>query len=140
MMTLNLTPPPNPSADAIQSAYTLLAIAADPKGARSRLDELVGAHENIKAAHAALELERKRLIDENARADDLREKENLLAEKEASLQQAGRAHSIAASALQERERRCASLEEAVAKRAADLAAAEQKLADKAAAFREAISA
>jgi len=139
MMTLNITPPSTPSADSIQAAYTLLAIAADPKGAKCRLEELVAAHGQIKEAHDALQAERKRLIDENARSADLREKENLLAAKEAELQDASTRLAVASSAHSERERQCARREEALAKRAADLAAAEQRLADKLASYRQALA-
>jgi len=113
MNFMSSTPPPNPSADAIQAAHALLAIVADPKGAKQRLDELVGAHENIKAAHTALEVERKRLIDENARAADLKAKENLLANKQADLEKFATANNVAAAALADREGKCAAAEAAL---------------------------
>jgi hypothetical protein len=138
-MNSSFTPPPNPSADSIQAAYGLLAIAADPVGARKRLDDLVAAHEAITQAHGELQVERKRLVDENARASDLKAKENLLANKQADLEKAATAQAVTAAALQEREQKVSDRERAADKRAADLAAAEQRLADKAAAFRAAIA-
>jgi len=136
---MNLSPPPNPSDSAVEAALGLLAIAANPAACKARLDELIAAHDAIKQAHAEMEVERKRLIDENARAADLREKENLLAGKQTDIDKVAVAQAVAASALEAREQKVVAAESAATKRAADLAAAEQKLADKAAAFRAAIA-
>ena len=65
-MNSNFNPLPNPSADAIQAANALIALAADPAGAKSRLDALLAAHAAITAAHDELRAKRERLIDENA--------------------------------------------------------------------------
>jgi hypothetical protein len=126
-------PPPNPSADAVQAAYALIAIAADPAAAKARVDALV---EHTKAAHdaaAELEVQRKRLIDENNRAADLRKLEQTLANKQADLEKSATAQAVAASAIADREHKVAVAESALKAKQdahdANVAALNQRLAN-----------
>jgi hypothetical protein len=135
----SLDPPPNPSADAIQAASALIALVADPAGAKKRLAGLVAVHEDIRQAHLALQDERQKLVSENARAADLREKENLLAGKESDLERAALAQAVASTAQQEREKQINAREVAADKRDLELAKREQQLADRIDNYRKALA-
>jgi hypothetical protein len=138
-MNGNFLPPPSPSADAIQAAHSLLAIVADPRGAKQRLDDLVAAHDQLKQAHAALEVERRKLIDENARAADLKAKETLLAQKQSDLEKFATANNVAAAALQDREQKLAMAEAAAKEREGALTRRETDLAKKLESYRQALA-
>jgi hypothetical protein len=129
----NFTPPPNPSADAIQAANALIAIAADPAGAKQRLDALTATHAQITAAHDELQAERRRLIDENNRAADLRARENVVANKEADLEKSAIAQAVATSAIADREHKVSVAESALKAKQeaheANVAALNQRLAN-----------
>jgi hypothetical protein len=129
----DFNPPPNPSADAIQAASALIALVADPAGAKKRLAGLVAVHEDIRQAHLALQDERKKLIDENARSSDLRAKETLLANKQTDLERAALAQAVAATALEAREQKLAAAEYELKNKqsahAADVAALSAKVAN-----------
>ena len=60
MMTLNFTPPHTPSADTVAAALSLVAIAADPAGAKQRIEDLARMTADILDALKKLEDERTR--------------------------------------------------------------------------------
>jgi len=60
------SPPPLPSSDAIQAAYAVFAVIADPAVAKAQLDQLVAHIEEIRAATAEHEAAAKRAEDRSS--------------------------------------------------------------------------
>jgi hypothetical protein len=99
-------PPPVPSAQTIESLFALLAAVSDPAAVKSRIADLVAQTQAVNDACAELAAERKRLTDENARAIDLRDKENLLATKESDLKGRLKSTGSCRCACRERNQDC----------------------------------
>jgi septal ring factor EnvC (AmiA/AmiB activator) len=79
MITTNFTPPHIPSAAAIEGAFSLIALAADPEGSRKRIEELLRAKADVHDALKKLEDERTRLTSAQAREADLKKREEAVA-------------------------------------------------------------
>jgi hypothetical protein len=139
MMTLNFTPPHTPSADAVAAALSLVAIAADPTGAKKRIEELLRAKADV---HDAL----KKLEDESTRnrkaleaVADLRAREEAVAAKEGEQQIASTRLAVASSAHSEREAQLAKRQADLVARAKDLDARELALSERLKSYREALA-
>jgi hypothetical protein len=103
MMTTNFSPPHSPSSDALMAAHSLIAIAADPAGAKKRIDELTAATAEIHAALKELEEARGRNQKALEAVADLRRREEAVATRETELQVASTRLAVASSAHSERE-------------------------------------
>jgi hypothetical protein len=134
-----ISPPAPPSNEALSTAMTLLAVAADPAGTERRMGELLDQIAAVRAAHA--EADAARLAAEAAQqsAAALVEREQALADKQAQLDAARLQHDVAAAALQARELDLAKREAAVAKLADDLAVRERLLVDQRNSMRAALA-
>jgi hypothetical protein len=139
MIQLNNPLPVLPTNEALASAFTLLAVAADPAGTRARLDELT---EQVKVVHSAIaEHDAARLAAEQAQkaAADLVAAQAKLADDQAAVAEARLQNDNAAAALRTRETELAQREAATAKLASDLAVREKLLADRVASYRQALA-
>jgi hypothetical protein len=136
---LNISPPPNPSATAIEAAMALLAIAGDPAGAKARLDALVAQTAEINAAAAELAAERERHQKALEAVADLRRREEAVALKEVELQRSSTQMAVASAAHSERENQLARLQAGIDSRARDLDSREIALAEKLRGYREALA-
>jgi hypothetical protein len=137
--TFNSSPPQNPSASAIEAALGLLAIAADPAGAKERLDALIAQTADCRAAHAELEAERQRNQKALEAVADLRQREEAVAKAEGEQQIASTRLAVASSAHSEREAQLAKRQADLDIRARDLDAREVALAERLKGFREALA-
>src|SRR5262249_15690534 len=126
MISFNSTPPP-PSAPVLEQLHALLVVLSNPALTQAHLDALQEAHDRNLASTAEFEASRSRNQKALDAVADLRTREEALAAKESELQDASTRLAVASSAHSERERQVARREEAVANRAADLAATEHKL-------------
>jgi len=96
-------PPPAPTAESLTGAFTLLAVAADPKGCKARLEQLIKATEECRTAHAEMEAERKRLDNRLQSVDDLRKRENAVAAESEKLRQTAEQQAATKHAHNQRE-------------------------------------
>jgi hypothetical protein len=103
MITTTFTPPPHPSADAIQAALALIAIAADPAGAKKRIDDLLRATADCRDAQKQLQDEGTRNRKALEAVADLRLREEAVAKAEGEQQAASTRLAVANSAHSERE-------------------------------------
>jgi uncharacterized protein (DUF3084 family) len=133
------TPPAMPTNEALASAFTLLAVAADPAGTRARLDELTEQVRVVHSAVAEYDAARKAAEDAQAALADLHARELALADKQVVLEQATTQASVASSALAAREQKLAAAEAAMAKRESEIAGREDGLAAKLAVYRKALA-
>jgi uncharacterized protein (DUF3084 family) len=139
MIGFNTSPPALPTNEAITTALTLLQVAADPKGTRSRLDELV---EQMKAVHSAMaehdaarkaaEAAQRRLADVNARDKKLAEEQAAVVEEQTRL-------AVTSSAFTAREQSLTARENELVKREGEIAAKEKALAARVASYRSALA-
>jgi hypothetical protein len=137
---LNFTPPPHsPSAAAIEAAFSLLAIAADPAGAKQRIEELLRGTADIHDAVKELQDQHTRLTSARAREADLKLREQALAEQAQAQATTATQHAVTAAALQEREQKIAALEAAAQEREKALDAREHALAKKLESYRQALA-
>ena len=137
--TFNSSPPQNPSASAIEAALGLLAIAADPAGAKERIDALIAQTADCRAAHAELEAERERNQKALEAVSDLRQREEAVAAKELEQQNASTRLAVASSAHSEREAQLARRQSDLDARSQDLDSRELALAERLKGFRDALA-
>jgi uncharacterized protein (DUF3084 family) len=140
MLSFNsVNPPALPTNEALSTAMTLLAVAADPAGTRARLDELT---EQVKVVHSAIaEHDAARLAAEAAQkaADDLVARERKLSEEATRQAVASAAIAGREQELNQREQSLAQREAEVARRAGDLATREKMLVDQRNSMRAALA-
>jgi hypothetical protein len=137
---LNFTPPPHsPSASAIEAAFSLLAVAADPAGAQKRLADLVRATADVHDAVKELQDQHTRNQKALEAVDDLRARENAVAAKEGELQTASTRMAVASSAASEREAQLNRRQSELEALAKDLDQRELALADRLRGFRDALA-
>jgi septal ring factor EnvC (AmiA/AmiB activator) len=79
MMTLNVTPPQTPSADAVAAALSLISLAVDPTAAKQRIEELARMKADVLDALKKLEDERTRNQRALEAVADLRAREEAVA-------------------------------------------------------------
>ena len=138
MITTNFTPPHIPSAAAIEAAFSLIGLAADPEGSKKRIEEL-RAKADVHDALKKLEDERTRNQKALEGVADLRAREGAVAAKEGEQQIASTRLAAASSAHSEREAQLAKRQADLDIRARDLDAREVALAERLKGFREALA-
>ena len=140
MMNSPSMPPPVPLSDeAMKLAAVLLAVAADPAGTKSRLDELNAATTTLRAeidAHAQMKAQAETataaLADTQQRAQELAAREDALIRDSARLQ-------AASAAIQDRDQTVKDRESASDRRVAEIEARAKALDDRLAAYRQALA-
>ena len=139
-MNAALNPPPVPLSDeAMKLAAVLLAVAADPAGTKSRLDELNAATTTLRAeidGHAAA---KKSADDAAAALADLQERERNLAAREDALIRDSARLQAASAAIQDRDQTVKDREAASDRRAAEIEARAKALDDRLEAYRKALA-
>jgi DNA repair exonuclease SbcCD ATPase subunit len=139
MIALNVSPPPLPTNEALASAMTILAVAANPEATSARLTELVEQMQAIRDAIAEHETARKSAEAAQAKLGGLEAAQAKLAAEQAVLNEARLQNDNAASALRDRETKIAAAEVAQAKERDEIAAREKALAAKLASYRQALA-
>jgi hypothetical protein len=141
MITLNPpTPPALPSNEALATAMTLLAVAADPAGTRARLDELT---EQVKVVHSAIaehDAAKKSASAEVAKLAHLVDEKKKIAADQAAVAEAHTQLAVATSAVSGREQAAGEWEAKLTKREAELAGREQSLAARVQSYRRGLEA
>jgi hypothetical protein len=139
VITFNNPPPALPSNEALATAMTLLAVAADPQGTSARLTELVEQAKVVRAAVDEHDAAAKKVQAEQAKLADLHAREKAVADKQAAVEQMQMQASVASAALREREQKVAAAEAEAAKKHTDLSVREKLLADRVASYRQALA-
>jgi hypothetical protein len=132
-------PPVTLTDEAMKLAAVLLAVAADPAGTRSRLDELAGRITAVHAAVAEHDVAAKTAQDAAASLADLQERERNLASREDSLLKATTQLSVANHANANREDALNAREQALDRLQEALDSREKAMAAKAEQWRAALA-
>jgi hypothetical protein len=141
MITPNTMVPPVPvSNEALATALTLLAIAADPQKTKSRLAELTDQLGAVREAHEELVAERASVEVEQAKLADLGAREKAVADQMAAVEQMQTQANVASAALQSRSAELDKREADLVRRSAELAAREQSLAARVQSYRRGLEA
>jgi hypothetical protein len=141
MITPNtMVPPALPSNEALATAMTLLAIAADPQKTKSRLAELNDQLGAVQAAHDELAAERKSVEAAQAKLASLEAAQAKLAADQAAVVEAHTQLAVATAAVSGREQAAGEWEARLTKYESDLASREQALAARVQSYRRGLEA
>ena len=132
-------PPVTLTDEAMKLCATILAVASDPAGTKSRLDELNAATTTLRAAideHAAAKTE---VETATAGLADLQQREQNLADRENGLIAAQTKLNVSSAAIEARDQTVKDREAASDRRAAEIDARAKALDDRLAAYRQALA-
>ena len=132
-------PPVTLTDEAMKLAAVLLAVAADPAGTRSRLDELAGRITAVPAAVAEHDAAAAKASEVAARETAVAAKEQDVASREAALAASQTQLQVASAAIADRDAALKAREQAFEKRQDELVAKEQALADRLEKYRQALA-
>jgi chromosome segregation ATPase len=133
-------PPVTLTDDAMKLCATILAVAADPKGTKGRLDELSKATTALRDAIAQHQTAKKQADDAAAALADVEQRAHNLASREDDLIASQTRLNVSAGAIADRDEAVKLKEQASDRRAGEIDARARALEDKLAAYRAALSA
>jgi hypothetical protein len=139
MITTTFTPPPHPSADAIQAALALVELAVNPMAAKQHIEAMARLKSEILDEMKKLQDERTRNQRALEAVSDLRAREEAVAKAEGEQQIASTRLAVASSAHSEREAQLAKRQADLDARARDLDARELALAERLKGYRDALA-